>query len=139
MRNAPGIMSVHTRIYIAVVSSVALSCAASPPLSSPPLPGAYGRMVDRDEHDDDHDGVLDAQDECPHRGTRANSIDHPNGCPSPEYADRDSDGAFDGTDMCPDEPENLNGYADSDGCPEPQENAWRMAAPAIAVPPFPPP
>ena len=64
--------------------------------------------------DNDHDGILDDQDQCPETplGTYINST----GCPA---SDSDSDGVIDELDLCPDTPSDthvmMNGCPDTDG------------------------
>ncbi len=63
------------------------------------------------EPDNDGDGVLDVEDECPLKpGGGAD------GCPVDQ--DPDNDGVIGSADSCPEDPEDKDGFEDGDGCPD---------------------
>ena len=66
--------------------------------------------------DPDHDGIVNADDDCPKVAEDFDGVEDDDGCP--EADDRDGDGILDAEDNCPDEPEDLDGIEDTDGCPE---------------------
>jgi len=63
--------------------------------------------------DNDEDGVLDKDDDCPTEVEDADGFEDEDGCPE---EDNDEDGIPDDKDECPDLPEEEGG--DGDGCPE---------------------
>jgi len=63
--------------------------------------------------DNDEDGVLDKDDDCPTEVEDADGFEDEDGCPE---EDNDEDGIPDDKDECPDLPEEQGG--DGDGCPE---------------------
>jgi OOP family OmpA-OmpF porin len=65
-----------------------------------------------EDKDSDKDGIPDSRDRCPKEWG-----DTPSGCPIP---DQDQDGIPDSADECVDEPETYNGFKDADGCPDEQ-------------------
>ena len=69
--------------------------------------------------DNDGDGVLDADDECPNNSEDHDGFLDGDGCPD---TDNDADGVVDGDDQCPLESEDRDGYQDADGCPEPDND-----------------
>jgi OOP family OmpA-OmpF porin len=68
--------------------------------------------------DRDHDGIIDAKDDCPdtHHGPTPDAA-RP-GCPRP---DRDHDGVFDDEDACPDSAGVRTDDAKTNGCPPPPD------------------
>ncbi len=72
--------------------------------------------------DDDHDGLLRADDVCPDAAEDVDGFEDGDGCPDP---DNDGDGIADGPDRCPFEAELKNGIRDDDGCPEDKATAQR--------------
>jgi outer membrane protein OmpA-like peptidoglycan-associated protein len=100
--------------------------------------------------DSDGDGILDADDACPHDAEDMDGFEDADGCP--EYdndgdgvmdaddkcpnvagpadnqgcpkgdADTDGDGIMDSADKCPTEPEDKDGFQDEDGCPDPDND-----------------
>ncbi len=82
--------------------------------AAPWLPEDKDGFQDQDgapEPDNDSDGRLDLEDECPDVfGPAAN-----HGCPD---TDQDRDGIVDRLDRCVTEPEDVDDFEDSDGCPE---------------------
>ncbi|MFZ9890183.1 MAG: OmpA family protein, partial [Myxococcota bacterium] len=67
------------------------------------------------EPDNDRDGILDVNDQCPNEPEDIDQFEDENGCPDP---DNDQDGILDVNDRCPNEPETQNGFKDEDGCPD---------------------
>jgi len=65
--------------------------------------------------DTDHDGILDANDQCPTEAEDRDGFEDDDGCPE---LDNDRDRVLDVNDKCPNEPETYNGLADDDGCPD---------------------
>jgi len=65
--------------------------------------------------DQDHDGILDADDACPSEAEDMDGWEDTDGCPE---ADNDNDGILDADDPCPDEAEDVDGFEDQDGCPD---------------------
>jgi OOP family OmpA-OmpF porin len=69
--------------------------------------------------DADHDGILDADDDCPEKPEDFDGHNDEDGCPEAEEdVDSDGDGVLGSLDKCPTEKENVNGYQDEDGCPD---------------------
>ena len=68
-------------------------------------------------HDSDHDGISDADDQCPNVPEDIDRIEDLDGCPE-EDPDSDRDGVADWEDDCPDAKETVNGVDDDDGCPD---------------------
>src|SRR5690606_30825979 len=65
--------------------------------------------------DNDKDGILDVDDECPMDPEDKDGFEDKDGCPDP---DNDRDGILDVDDKCPNDPETYNGHEDEDGCPD---------------------
>jgi outer membrane protein OmpA-like peptidoglycan-associated protein len=65
--------------------------------------------------DQDGDGVLEPDDECPHELEDYDGFRDHDGCPDP---DNDQDGIPDAQDPCPLDAEDMDGFQDEDGCPE---------------------
>ena len=86
--------------------TVVLPAASLPPTERPPAKLGSDR---------DHDGVRDAQDQCPGVPEDKDGFEDDDGCPDP---DNDGDRIPDVDDLCPNEPENYNGIEDEDGCPD---------------------
>jgi large repetitive protein len=63
------------------------------------------------EADNDQDGILDADDQCPIEA----GIPEENGCPA---QDTDGDGIMNHLDQCKSEAEDFDKFQDEDGCPE---------------------
>ncbi len=72
--------------------------------------------------DNDQDGILDIDDECPLVPEDHDGDADYDGCPEGDDADRDGDGILDSVDQCPDDPEDLDGFQDEDGCPDPDND-----------------
>jgi OOP family OmpA-OmpF porin len=68
-------------------------------------------------HDQDGDGIQDADDACPSDREDRDGIDDSDGCPE-EDPDNDKDGVPNQDDDCPDAKETINGHEDEDGCPD---------------------
>jgi outer membrane protein OmpA-like peptidoglycan-associated protein len=83
----------------------------------PTLRGFLGIRFTPTSHDQDQDGVSDAEDECPREPEDRDGIEDADGCPE-EYPDSDHDGVADVYDKCPDAKETINGVDDDDGCPD---------------------
>jgi outer membrane protein OmpA-like peptidoglycan-associated protein len=67
------------------------------------------------ETDQDEDGILDEDDDCPTIAEDLDGQHDEDGCPD---LDEDADGIADVDDKCPDQAEVLNGVDDEDGCPD---------------------
>jgi outer membrane protein OmpA-like peptidoglycan-associated protein len=80
---------------------------AAPPPPPPPPP------------DRDGDGIIDAQDACPHEAGVPSDDPNKNGCPLP--TDRDGDTILDEVDACPDEPGDPSEDPKKNGCPPPPD------------------
>ncbi len=65
--------------------------------------------------DRDHDGIADADDQCPDQPEDFDGYQDTDGCPD---FDNDGDGILDVNDQCPNQPEDFDGYEDQDGCPD---------------------
>lgn len=68
--------------------------------------------------DKDHDGLVDAEDECPLVPEDYDGDADEDGCPECTLKDSDEDGLLDTMDACPDAAEDRDGVDDGDGCPE---------------------
>ncbi len=75
----------------------------------PPAPG-----------DADGDGLLDPDDDCPHKPENYQGYQDEDGCP--DDPDTDGDGIPDSRDGCELLAEDTDGYLDLDGCPEPDND-----------------
>ena len=71
--------------------------------------------------DNDRDGILDVDDECPMIPENMNDWEDTDGCPD-EIPDTDGDGILDPDDQCVDQPEDPDGFEDEDGCPDPDND-----------------
>lgn len=71
------------------------------------------------ELDNDQDGVLDVDDECPNDPEDLDEFRDEDGCPD---LDNDADGILDDEDTCPSVSEDRDSYQDADGCPEPDND-----------------
>jgi OOP family OmpA-OmpF porin len=69
--------------------------------------------------DGDGDGIIDAEDTCPHEVGVRTGDPRSNGCPLPP--DRDRDGVLDGEDACPDDPGIPSDNGAINGCPRPRD------------------
>ncbi len=65
--------------------------------------------------DNDGDGLLNAQDQCPNGAEDEDDFEDEDGCPD---LDNDQDGVPDDDDECPVAAEDRDNFEDSDGCPE---------------------
>lgn len=65
--------------------------------------------------DEDGDGLLDNEDQCPSEPEDQDDFEDTDGCPD---VDNDQDGILDTADSCPNEPETVNEVEDADGCPD---------------------
>ena len=114
---------VNVRPHIVVVGLLLLGCGAS--MSSLCANGPEDRdgFEDGDgcaEPDNDQDGLLDADDECPLVPEDRDGDADADGCPeSTNCFNADRDGVLDWNDVCPEAPEDRDGVEDDDGCPEP--------------------
>ncbi|HEX4456409.1 MAG TPA: OmpA family protein, partial [Polyangia bacterium] len=61
--------------------------------------------------DNDRDGILDRDDQCPNEPEDKDGFEDEDGCPDP---DNDKDGLLDGDDKCPD----VAGPKENGGCPD---------------------
>lgn len=69
--------------------------------------------------DNDGDGLLDADDQCPNEPEDKDGFEDANGCPD---LDNDQDGVLDADDQCPNEPEDKDDFEDANGCPDPDND-----------------
>jgi outer membrane protein OmpA-like peptidoglycan-associated protein len=69
--------------------------------------------------DQDGDGLLDPDDQCPTEPEDRDTFEDANGCPDP---DNDQDGVLDVNDQCPMDPEDRDGFEDENGCPDPDND-----------------
>lgn len=67
------------------------------------------------EPDNDDDGLLDTEDQCPRDPEDMDGYQDGDGCPD---TDNDGDGMPDATDQCPNEAEDFDTFEDDDGCPD---------------------
>ncbi len=74
--------------------------------------------------DNDGDGILDDEDDCPNDAEDMDQFLDRDGCPD---TDNDADGVEDADDRCPIESEDRDGYQDDDGCPEPDNDEDGLA------------
>lgn len=81
----------------------------------PAFRGLVGLMYVHEPFDQDGDGVVDEQDECPTIAEDIDNFQDDDGCPDD---DNDNDTIPDDRDRCPDKPETVNGFEDTDGCPD---------------------
>lgn len=65
--------------------------------------------------DNDEDGFLDTEDQCPNESEDIDGFEDNDGCPD---MDNDQDSIPDGVDACPMIPEDKDLFEDEDGCPE---------------------
>jgi outer membrane protein OmpA-like peptidoglycan-associated protein len=63
-------------------------------------------------HDEDGDGIPDAEDECPGEKEDVDGVKDGDGC----IDDNDGDGVADAADKCPKEAEDVDNFKDDDGC-----------------------
>jgi hypothetical protein len=68
------------------------------------------------KHDQDADGVPDADDQCEHLAEDRDGFEDADGCPEP---DNDQDMILDEDDRCPLEPAEIDRDEDEDGCTDP--------------------
>ncbi len=92
------------RQHVAIVQACAPLKTA--PVKPPPAPKSG---------DQDGDGVVDTDDNCPKDPEDLDGYRDLDGCPE---LDNDGDGVLDTADKCPNEPEDRDGFTDTDGCPE---------------------
>jgi len=83
----------------------------------PTVRGFIGLRFTPTSHDQDGDGISDAEDQCPQDAEDRDGIEDADGCPE-EDPDFDHDGVADVFDRCPDARETINGFEDEDGCPD---------------------
>ncbi len=71
--------------------------------------------VEEGPRDQDGDGIVDEEDECPLDPEDFDGFEDEDGCPD---EDNDDDGVVDEEDACPNVPEDEDGFRDDDGCPD---------------------
>lgn len=87
--------------------------------------GGYRPVAEKDpppkpvDGDEDHDGILDGRDACPHDAEDRDGHVDDDGCPDP---DNDGDGVLDVHDECPENAEDMDAFEDENGCPEPDND-----------------
>jgi outer membrane protein OmpA-like peptidoglycan-associated protein len=112
------------------------------------------------ELDRDHDGILDAADQCPTDPEDKDNFEDHDGCPDPDNdkdgvldaadsctldpgiaelkgcpaKDSDTDGLADHLDQCPTDPEDMDSFQDADGCPDPDNDKDGVLDPADGCP-----
>jgi OmpA-OmpF porin, OOP family len=74
-----------------------------------------GLLYSSEARDRDHDGLLDADDQCPDAAEDLDGFEDSDGCPD---LDNDGDRFPDTADKCPNQAEDFDGFEDSDGCPD---------------------
>lgn len=84
--------------------SVALVVEKTPTVKVEPKP-----------EDQDGDGIMDKDDQCPVDPEDFDTFEDQDGCPD---KDNDKDGILDPADICLFVPEDVDGFQDQDGCPE---------------------
>jgi outer membrane protein OmpA-like peptidoglycan-associated protein len=84
-----------------------------------PFPVTKGDVVVIDRGDDDGDGIINSDDECPKEAEDIDDWQDDDGCPE---VDNDDDGLADGADPCPNDAEDADGFKDDDGCPDPDND-----------------
>lgn len=82
------------------------------------------KVVEPGPSDQDGDGIVDKDDECPRAPEDKDGYADEDGCPEP---DNDADGINDPDDKCPLEPEDRDGHEDADGCPDPDNDGDGLA------------
>jgi OOP family OmpA-OmpF porin len=88
-------------------------------------PEDFDNFEDEDgcpEPDNDRDGILDVDDQCPLVPEDRNGQQDSDGCPDSDVQDRDGDQIADNVDRCPDDPEDRDGFEDENGCPDPDND-----------------
>ncbi len=88
-------------------------------IGSPAVRAFAGITWAPDYTDSDHDGVYDAQDQCPSMAEDRDGFQDEDGCPDPN---NDGDLLPDAQDQCPDEAEDMDNFQDGDGCPDPDND-----------------
>jgi outer membrane protein OmpA-like peptidoglycan-associated protein len=77
---------------------------------------SYSLFLENDpDYDNDGDGILDINDQCPNEAEDFDGFKDGGGCP--DYYN-DGDGILDINDQCPNEAEDFDGFEDEDGCPD---------------------
>lgn len=92
-----------------------LAFGLSPGVGTPLMRVILGVGYVQRDPDLDHDGILNAQDQCVHQKEDLDNFQDQDGCPE---LDNDKDGILDVQDKCPNKPEDIDQFEDSDGCPE---------------------
>ncbi|HEY4157421.1 MAG TPA: thrombospondin type 3 repeat-containing protein [Polyangiaceae bacterium] len=117
---SPALLGVSARYG---AHDLALTLGVEAPLDSavgvPRVRGILGLGWAPREHDMDHDGVPDDQDQCPELAEDRDGFEDSDGCPD---FDNDDDGVGDADDKCPHEKEDSDGFQDADGCPDPDND-----------------
>lgn len=89
-----------------------------------PFPVEKGEVVVVDRGDDDNDGIINSDDQCPNQAEDIDDWEDSDGCPDP---DNDGDGLADDVDPCPRDAEDADGFKDDDGCPDPDNDGDKVA------------
>ena len=103
-------------LVLALGCACAVACGGSVRLAATPsTPRGLAGHDGSADSDNDHDGILDADDRCPNDPEDKDGHEDAGGCPDPDH---DNDRIADVDDDCPNDPEVYNGYEDADGCPD---------------------
>jgi outer membrane protein OmpA-like peptidoglycan-associated protein len=97
--------------------------ATRAPVTEKPTCRRSGRLATEQKplvSDRDHDGIDDADDECPEQAEDVDGFEDLDGCPD---NDNDGDGIADADDQCPMVAEDMDGFQDTDGCPDEDNDA----------------
>ncbi len=95
-------------------------------VGTPSFRGMFALELAPRTHDRDHDGLDDADDECPDLPEDLDGFEDENGCPD---LDNDGDLIPDDDDRCPAEPAEFDQDEDEDGCTDPVRDADRDGIP----------
>jgi hypothetical protein len=81
----------------------------------PKVRAFFGVLYAAEGRDEDGDGIVGAQDQCPVVPEDFDGYEDFDGCPD---KDNDLDNIPDDRDKCPNQAEDLDGFEDTDGCPD---------------------
>jgi len=110
-----GRFQIHEKVAVAIGGGPGLTGGVGSPAGRVFAAVSYSPPADQDG-----DGILDNEDDCPSDPEDADGFEDADGCPD---FDNDEDGIADVDDRCPDEAEDKDGFEDGDGCPDPDNDA----------------
>ncbi len=84
---------------------------------------SYHGLGEPPVYDQDADGILDEDDQCPLEAEDKDNYQDEDGCPD---LDNDQDGIPDVRDQCARQAEDMDGFKDMDGCPDPDNDGDRV-------------